>query len=64
MTLPYSKKIENFGPQWFSAVMGTGAIAISMHLASKQFFTIPFAFPDISCYYYSHVFTFYRTLGY
>ena len=36
MTLDQSKMIENFGPQWFSAVMGTGAVAISMHLASKQ----------------------------
>jgi len=40
MTLNHSKKIGNFGPQWFSAVMGTGAVAISMHLASKQF--LPF----------------------
>lgn len=40
MTLNHSTKIENFGPQWFSAVMGTGAVAISMHLASKQF--LPF----------------------
>lgn len=37
MTLDYNKTVENFGPHWFSAVMGTGAVAISMHLASKQF---------------------------
>jgi C4-dicarboxylate transporter/malic acid transport protein len=32
-----SKPVRNFGAQWFSAVMGTGALAISMFLASSRF---------------------------
>ncbi|RLF58817.1 MAG: C4-dicarboxylate transporter, partial [Thermoplasmata archaeon] len=29
--------IKNFGPQWFSAVMGTGALSISMNIASDYY---------------------------
>ena len=29
--------IKNFGPQWFSAVMGTGALSISMNIASEYY---------------------------
>lgn len=34
--------IKNFGPQWFSAVMGTGALSISMSVSSEHF--APFLF--------------------
>ena len=41
-----SKPIKNFGAQWFSAVMGTDALAISMFLASSSF-TILLTFAQI-----------------
>lgn len=39
-----SKPIRNFWPQWFSAIMGTGALAISTFLVSSSFaFFLTFA---------------------